>query len=67
MAKAAEPPSVNAVHLGIDIVRMAADQQADPEVQAYRTAISGLKLADIKLDGAGAHYCAMSQQDNHAQ
>ncbi|KAJ8378300.1 hypothetical protein AAFF_G00244350 [Aldrovandia affinis] len=47
-------PSVNAVHLGIDIVRMAADQQADPEVQAYRTAISGLKLADIKLDGAGA-------------
>ncbi|KAJ8372425.1 hypothetical protein AAFF_G00289610 [Aldrovandia affinis] len=38
----------------IDIVRMAADQQADPEVQAYRTAISGLKLADIKLDGAGA-------------
>ncbi|KAJ8358385.1 hypothetical protein AAFF_G00010440 [Aldrovandia affinis] len=47
-------PSVNAVHLGIDIVRMAANQQADPEVQAYRTAISGLKLADIKLDGAGA-------------
>ncbi|KAJ8386197.1 hypothetical protein AAFF_G00176210 [Aldrovandia affinis] len=33
---------------------MAADQQANPEVQAYRSAISGLKLADIKLDGAGA-------------
>ncbi|KAJ8398569.1 hypothetical protein AAFF_G00420970 [Aldrovandia affinis] len=47
-------PSVNAVHLGIDVARMAADQQADPEVQAYRTAISGLNLADIKLDGAGA-------------
>lgn len=42
--------TVGAVHLGIDYVRMAMDQTADPDVQAYRTQVSGLKLADVPFD-----------------
>ena len=33
---------------------MAGDQTSDPEVQALRTAVSGLRLEDIKLDSTGA-------------
>ena len=32
---------------GIDYHELAADQQQDPNVQSYRTAISNLKLADV--------------------
>ncbi len=45
--------TVQAVHLGIDFVQLAADQQSDPDVQAYRTAISSLKIADIHFAEAG--------------
>ncbi|KAJ8392628.1 hypothetical protein AAFF_G00073020 [Aldrovandia affinis] len=44
----------SAVHLGVDYNRIAADQAADPDVQAYRTAVTDLKLVDITFDGAGA-------------
>ena len=42
-----------AVHLGIDYARMAADQATDPDVQAYRTAITGLRLQDVAFTDAG--------------
>lgn len=43
--------TVQAVHLGMDFVHLAADQHSDPEVQAYRTAVSSLKIADVRLRG----------------
>ncbi|XP_059927934.1 uncharacterized protein LOC132472359 [Gadus macrocephalus] len=43
-----------AVHLGIDYTSMAGDQASDPEVQALRTAVTGLSLEDIKYDNVGA-------------
>ena len=43
-----------AVHLGIDYTSMAGDQASDPEVQALRTAVTGLRLEDIKYDNVGA-------------
>ena len=43
-----------AVHLGIDYTSMAGDQASDTEVQALRTAVTGLRLEDIKYDNVGA-------------
>lgn len=40
---------VQAVHLGMDFVRLAADQHSNPEVQAYRMDVSSLKIADVTL------------------
>ncbi|KAJ8401803.1 hypothetical protein AAFF_G00377740 [Aldrovandia affinis] len=37
------------VHLGIDYARMAVDQDADPDIQAFRTATTGLQLVDVPL------------------
>ncbi|KAJ8404924.1 hypothetical protein AAFF_G00333110 [Aldrovandia affinis] len=37
------------VHLGIDYARMAVDQDADPDIQAFRTATTGLQLVDVLL------------------
>ncbi|KAL7857065.1 hypothetical protein SRHO_G00159640 [Serrasalmus rhombeus] len=45
--------AVDAVHLGIDYSRMAADQVSDPEVQAYRSAVTGLRLADVPFSDTG--------------
>lgn len=53
---------MNAVHLGIDYAHMALDQESDPDVQAYRTAVSGLKLVDVPLDEGGSTLlCDMSR------
>ena len=44
-----EAPSFlcNAIQPGIDYRELANDQAQDPDVQAYRTAISNLRLADV--------------------
>ncbi|KAJ8386951.1 hypothetical protein AAFF_G00161280 [Aldrovandia affinis] len=42
------------VHLGIDYARMAVDQDADPDIQAFRTATTGLQLVDVPFDDKGA-------------
>ncbi|KAJ8353005.1 hypothetical protein AAFF_G00122760 [Aldrovandia affinis] len=41
------------VHLGIDYARMAVDQDADPDIQAFRTATTGLQLVDVPFDDKG--------------
>ncbi|KAK0137947.1 hypothetical protein N1851_025823 [Merluccius polli] len=41
---------IDTVHMGIDYAQMAVDQVSDPGIQAYRTAIISLQLADIKFD-----------------
>lgn len=41
------------VHLGIDYARMAVDQDADPDIQAFRTATTGLRLVDVPFDDKG--------------
>ena len=40
-------PAVAEVHIGIDYTAMATAQQVDTEVQAYRTARSGLQVEDV--------------------
>ena len=48
LADALSRASVNAVILeGVDYAAMAASQKNDPDVHAYRTAITGLQLEDI--------------------
>ena len=46
--------ATNAVHLDVDYAQMATDQLSDPEVQAYRTAVTNLQLAEVQFDSAGA-------------
>lgn len=53
MADCLSRANVQAVHLGIQFVQLAANQQSDPDVQAYRTAISSLKIADVRFTKAG--------------
>ncbi|KAJ8362237.1 hypothetical protein AAFF_G00388490 [Aldrovandia affinis] len=48
------------VHLGIDYARMAVDQDADPDIQAFRTATTGLQLVDVPFDDKVRHCYAMS-------
>ena len=45
--------SVNKVSLGIDFVAMARAQIDSEEIQSYRTAITGLKLADMPVSNLG--------------
>lgn len=40
------PVVVGAVYLGIDYARLALDQGSDPDVQTYRTAVSGVPFND---------------------
>ena len=42
-----------AVHFGVDYDCMAADQISDPDVQALRTAETGLRLEDVAFGAAG--------------
>lgn len=53
VADALSRTEINQVQLGIDYGAMAIAQQEDPEVQAYRTAITGLRLEDVPLDDKG--------------
>ncbi|KAJ8397556.1 hypothetical protein AAFF_G00438320 [Aldrovandia affinis] len=48
------------VHLGIDYARMAVDQDTDPDIQAFRTATTGLQLVDVPLTIRVRHCYAMS-------
>jgi len=52
VADALSRTSINTVHQfapGVDFTAMAAAQQSDQEMAAYRTAISGLKLQDVQF------------------
>lgn len=42
-----------AVHLGLDYALMAAEQATDPDMQAFRTVVTGLQLEDVAFNGAG--------------
>ena len=44
---------IHSIQVGIDYAAMAADQKEDPEVQAYRTATTGLQLEDIPFGTQG--------------
>ncbi len=50
VADALSRASISAVHAGIDFRAMAQEQQADPEIHAYRTAVTDLKFEDIPVD-----------------
>ena len=41
---------VGSMHLGLDYAAMAADQATDSDIQAYRTATTGLRLEDVVFD-----------------
>ena len=49
VADALSRATINALHAGVDYEAMAASQQNDPDIQAYRTAITGLKFEDIQI------------------
>jgi len=53
VADALSRAKISALHSGIDFEAMAKDQTADPETQAYRTAISGLHFEDIPVGNKG--------------
>lgn len=54
------------VHFGMDFVRLAADQQSDPQVQAYRMADSSLKIDDVRFTEAGVKMmCDVSRGHPH--
>ena len=51
----------SAILPGINYQQLAADQVSDPDVQAYRTAITNLRLADVPFsDGAFSLLCDVS-------
>ena len=45
---------VGPVHLGIDYAAMAADQLTDTDLQAFKTAVTGLRLEDVAFQDSGA-------------
>ena len=44
---------ISPVHLGIDYAAMAADQSTDPELQAFQTSVTGLRLEDVAFHDSG--------------
>ena len=53
VADALSRAAVESIHEGIDYEAIAASQATDPEVQAYRTAQSGLQLMDVPFGSKG--------------
>ena len=52
---------IHAIQQGLDFKVMASDQECDPDVQAYRTAITGLQVEDVPFeDGAFTLLCDVS-------
>ena len=51
----------------LDLLSMAQAQQADSDVQAYRTAITGLALADLPFLVPPQPYCVILQLAPHDQ
>ena len=55
------PGSINAIKPGLDYRAMAADQQNDPDIQNYRTAITNLRVEDVPFEnGAFTLLCDVS-------
>ena len=52
----------NAVQPGIDYHQLEADQEADPDIQAYRTAITNLRLADVPFSDVHFRCCVIPQR-----
>lgn len=52
MADCLSCTAVGAVHLGIDYTSMAVDQASDPDIQKYRSPVTGLRLADVQFGKA---------------
>ena len=53
MADALSRAAIESIQDGIDFEAIAASQATDPEVQAYRTALSGLQLEDVPFGSKG--------------
>ncbi len=53
VADALSRATFNTLHQGVDYAAMATSQQGDPDVQAYRTAITGLRLEDVPFGPNG--------------
>ena len=53
VADALSRVEINSIHLGIDYNALADAQQSDPETDAYRTAITGLRWADVPSGDQG--------------
>ena len=45
---------ISAVHLGLDFSAMAADQARDADLQAWRSAVTGLRFVDVPCHGDGS-------------
>ena len=64
VADALSRVTINPLHEGVDCTAMAACQQQDPSVQAYWTAITGLKLKDVPLGQLVPHCSVTSPPAN---
>ena len=53
VADALSRATINALHEGVDYSAMATSQRDDPDIQAYRTAITGLQLEDVPFGPHG--------------
>ena len=53
VADALSRATISSLHDGIDYEAMAQAQHGDPDVRAYRTAITGLKFEDIAIGATG--------------
>lgn len=53
VADALSRASISTLHEGVDFQAMAQDQQANTEIQAFRTAITSLKFQDIPVGNTG--------------
>lgn len=54
MADCLSRAHISPVHLGIDYAAMATDQLTDSDLQAFRTAVTGLRLEDVAFHDSGA-------------
>ena len=52
-ADALSRPAIQSIQGGIDSEAIAASQATDPDVQAFRTALSGLQLEDVPFGSKG--------------
>ena len=53
VADALSRAAIESIQEGIDFQAMAASQAKDPDIQAYRTALSGLQLEDVPFGNKG--------------
>ena len=65
VADALSRATVHSIQACLDFEEMARDQQADPDVQAYRTAITSLRLEDVAISPNTTLLCDVSTNRQH--